>query len=76
MANILIRNIDRRIVERLKRRARRNRRSLNAELQTIVERAALSDMIEGRSLAARIRRKLSDRTHGDSALLVADDRRR
>lgn len=76
MARVLIRNLDDRTVETLKRRAARNGRSLQAELQTIVERAAAADAIEGRALAARIRRKLSGRKHSDSTALIADDRQR
>jgi antitoxin FitA len=76
MAKVLIRNLDQRVVDRLKRRARRNDRSLQAELQTIIERAAMTDIVESRVLAARIRRKLGDRNHSDSAALVAADRRR
>lgn len=74
MARVLIRDLDERTVERLKARAARNRRSLQAELQLIVERAAAVDAAE--SLAARIRRKLSHRKHSDSAALIAEDRRR
>lgn len=76
MAELLIRNLDERTVVRLKRRAARNDRSLQAELQTIIERAAMTDVIESRALAARIRKKLSQREHSDSATLIADDRRR
>jgi plasmid stability protein len=76
MAKVLIRNLDERIVNRLKKRARRNERSLQAELQTIIKRAALADVVEGRALAARVRRKLSDRKHSDSSTLIAADRRR
>jgi len=76
MARVLIRNLDDRIVNRLKKRARRNERSLQAELQSIVERAAVADVIESRDLAARIRRKLRDRKHSDSAAMLAEDRRR
>jgi hypothetical protein len=42
----------------------------------IVERAAAIDIMESRDVAARIRRKLADRKHSDSASLLADDRRR
>ena len=76
MARVLIRDLDQRIVEKLKARAARNGRSLQAELQTIVERAAAVDVVESRTTAARIRRILSDRKHSDSAALLADDRRR
>lgn len=76
MARVLIRNLDDRTVNKLKERAARNDRSLQAELQMILERAAAMDVVEGRTVAARIRRKLSDRQHSDSAALVAEDRRR
>ena len=76
MARVLIRDLDERTVERLKRRASRNGRSLQAELQLIVERAASIDVLESRDVAARVRRKLSGRKHSDSAVLLADDRRR
>jgi plasmid stability protein len=76
MARVLIRDLDERVVSRLKARAARNNRSLQAELQMIVERAAATDVMESRAVAARIRRKLSGRPHSDSTLLIADDRRR
>jgi antitoxin FitA len=76
VAEVLIRNLDERTVAKLKRRAARNDRSLQAELQTIVERAAATDVIESRALAEKIRRKLGNRTHTDAALLLADDRQR
>lgn len=76
MARVLIRDLDERTVSRLKQRAARNHRSLQAELLVIVERAAAMDVVESRALAARIRRKLSGREHSDSTALIADDRRR
>lgn len=76
MARVLIRDLDDLTVARLKKRAARNGRSLQAELHLIVERAAAVDVVESRALAARIRRKLSDRKHSDSAALIAEDRRR
>lgn len=76
MARVLIRDLDEETVARLKARAERNGRSLQAELQIIVERAAAADILESRDVAARIRRKLAGRKHSDSTFLVADDRRR
>lgn len=76
MAQILIRNIDKSTLETLKRRARRHGRSLQAELHRIIERAARTDMGEARRAAERIRRRLADREHSDSADLVAEDRGR
>ena len=57
-------------------RASRNRRSLQAELRMIVERAAAVDALESREVAARIGKKLAGRKHSDSAALLAADRRR
>jgi plasmid stability protein len=60
MANVVIRYLSERTIARLKDRATRNNRSLQAELRLIVERAAVMDMADSRSVAARIRRKLSN----------------
>jgi len=76
MAQVLIRDLDPRVVERLKVRARDRGRSLEAELRGILETAAMVDRQESRALAARIRRRLSGRAHSDSAALQAEDRAR
>lgn len=59
MANVTVRNLDEQTIARLKNRAARNDRSLQAELRQILERAALADVIDARAVAAEIRRKLS-----------------
>ena len=76
MANVLVRDLEEKLVEKLKKRAARNGRSLQAELTLIIEQAAAVDMIDARALAAQIRRKLSGRKHSDSTLLIRDDRER
>ena len=76
MAQVLIRDLHARVVRRLKDRAREHGRSLEAELRGILEQAAESNLSEARSLAARLRRRLRGRAHTDSAVLVAEDRRR
>ena len=76
MAQVLVRNLEEAIVERLKRRARRHGRSLQAELHDILERAARTDIEDARRAADRIRRKLADRQHTDSADLIGEDRTR
>jgi len=76
MAQVLIRDLDPRVVERLKVRARDRGRSLEAELRGILETAAMVDRRESRALAARIRRRLSGRAHSDSGALQAEDRAR
>jgi plasmid stability protein len=76
MAQVLVRNLEAAIVDRLKRRARRHGRSLQAELYEILERASRTDIEDARRVAERIRRKLADRQHTDSAQLVGKDRAR
>ncbi len=76
MAQVLVRDLDEAVVEKLKVRARRNGRSLEAELRYILEQSARADMIEARRVAARIRRALAGREHSDAADLVAEDRKR
>jgi antitoxin FitA len=76
MAQVLIRDIDTKVVDCLKKRAREHGRSLEAELRGILEAAAATDLIDAKALAARIRRRLSGRVHSDSAVLVSEDRRR
>ena len=76
MAQVLIRDLSPKLVDRLKDRAREHGRSLEAELRSILETAGGADLADARALAARIRRRLSGRRHSDSAALVAEDRRR
>lgn len=75
MSQVLVRDLDPAVLDRLKRRAANSGRSLQAELKTILEQAARQES-DASALAARIRRKLGGREHSDSAELVARDRRR
>ena len=76
MAQVLVRDLDPAVVARLKARARRSRRSLQAEVKGILEQAVLVDAPAARALAARIRRTLEGRVHSDSGELQAVDRTR
>lgn len=76
MAQVLIRELDDDLVTRLKERAQRNGRSLEAELRGILEQAAPASFADARLLAARLRRRLGGRTYTDSAALIAEDRTR
>jgi plasmid stability protein len=78
MAQVLVRDLDDKVVERLKVRAQRRGRSLQVELKTILEQAASSDLDLERAkrLAAKLRRELAGRKHSDSGELQAEDRRR
>jgi antitoxin FitA len=81
MPEVLVRNLDESVVERLKTRASGNGRSLQAELKLILEQAARPgtsrpSRAEYRALADEVRTTLGDRPQADSAALLAEDRAR
>lgn len=77
MAQILVRDLGAKTVDRLKKHAREHGRSLQAEVKSILEDVAVKmTMAEFRATAARIRRSLEGRHHTDSALLIREDRDR
>jgi plasmid stability protein len=77
MPTLTIRNVEAKVVAALKRRARLNKRSLEAELRTIIGDAALLDhdfvLAEMRRIAAMTPK---DRPQTDSVLLLREDRDR
>ena len=76
MAELLVRNLNPDIVDRLKARARQHGRSLQAEVQRILEEAAGRRMEDARELADRIRASLAGLPQSDSVELLAEDRAR
>jgi plasmid stability protein len=75
MSQLLVRDLDPAVVERLKQRAKRHRRSLQGEAKAILEAAVLS--LDGaRKLAAQWHRHLEGAIAGDSAELIREDRDR
>lgn len=76
MAQVLVRDLKPEVVVRLKARAKRRGRSLQAELKEILEMASRRTPLEARALADRIRGQLAARRHSDSVELLAEDRRR
>jgi len=76
MAQVLVRNLKGEVIESLKGRARRHGRSLEAEIRAILENAAGRDATATKAAAARIRRRLADIPHVDSAKLIRQDRER
>ena len=76
MAELLVRNLDPDVVDRLKARARQHGRSLQAEVQRILEEAAGRRMEDARALADRIRASLAGLPQSDSVELLAEDRAR
>ena len=76
MAQVLVRRLDPPTLERLKARALRHGRSLQAELKAILEKASEADVLDARLVADRIRRSLRGRRTTDSGAMQSEDRRR
>ena len=78
MAQVLVRNLDDKVVARLKKRAQKRGQSLQAEVKRILEEAAEFDPIDAWKAADQIYQKLkkSGRTFTDSAKLIREDRDR
>ena len=76
MAQILVRDVDARIVERLKTQARRHGRSLQGEVKVILVNAAAFSLPEARAVSAQWHKRLAGRSVSDSAKLLREDRQR
>lgn len=77
MAQILVRDLNERIVGRLKERAAVHGRSLQGEVKAILEEAAnVYSADEARVVAMEWQQKLAGRVFDDSAELLREDRDR
>ena len=80
MAAIHVRQLDDQLVDRLKRRASSNNRSLEGEVRHILECAADDDMAAKRArfleASRRLREKTRGRKHTPSEVLIREDRDR
>ena len=77
MPDILIRNLPDEIVRKLKSRARRHKRSLQAEVKIIVEEGVARVTVD--EFCARLQRfhaRLGTRHFDDSTALIREDRER
>lgn len=77
MPDVLIRDLDFEVVERLKAAAREENRSLQAEMKTILTAASKRiPKLSRLEVARRIRHSLTHRPQTDSATLLREDRDR
>ena len=76
MGQILVRDLNDDVIERLKDRARNDGRSLQSEVKIILEQAARADVQAARKLANDIRKRFKGRKLTDSADLIREDRDR
>jgi plasmid stability protein len=76
MAQMLVRDIDPEVLDRLKEQARRNGRSLQGEVKAILEAAAPMTLDEARRHSDHWRRQLAGRMTSASPDLIREDRER
>ena len=81
MAQVLIRGLRPEVVEKLKARARRNGRSMEAELRVVLQEAAderwtYKDWATAQAALKKVRALFAGRTFSDSTELIREDRER
>jgi len=76
MAQVVIRNLDDAVVQRLKERACRHQRSLEGELRLILTEASHPTRPALAAVADTLRQELAGRWTGDSTELIREDRDR
>lgn len=78
MPDVLVRDVPKKTVEALKRRAKRKNRSLQQEVKTILEGSAEGDLAERLESLRRLRERIRQRhpDQSDSTLIIREDRER
>ena len=76
MPNVLVRDVDEKVLEKLKNKAARNGRSLQREVQIILSEAINFEPLSDAEVARKIKNSLRGRQHSDSAELLREDRNR
>lgn len=78
MPDVLVRNIDEKTLNNLKKKAARNNRSLQAELKSLLDMYAGPDIEEARSMVREIHKRYesSGKTFSDSGEDLSEDRER
>ncbi len=76
MPNVLVRDVDEKVLEKLKTKAARNGRSLQREVQIILNEAITFEPLSDLEVAKKIKDSLRGRQHSDSAELLREDRNR
>jgi len=76
MPDVLVRDVDEKVLEKLKNKAARNGRSLQREVQIILNEAINFEPLTDAEVARKIKDSLRGREHSDSAELLREDRNR
>jgi plasmid stability protein len=74
MANVLIRDLDARVLKQLKAAAKVHGRSLQAEIHAVLENASVRSLAETRRVSGQWLKRLRRSSHTDSAALIREDR--
>ncbi len=76
MSNVLVRNLDERLVGRLKADAKRHGRSLQGEIKAILTEAVSYAVTKAAAVSGQWQERLKGRKLTDSAAMVREDRNR
>jgi len=76
VANLLLRDLDGKVLQRLKAAAKAHRRSLQAEIHDALAQTSMRSLAETRRLSARWLKRLQGRAHSDSVALIRENRDR
>ncbi len=76
MSQVLVRNIDSAVLQKLKLRAQNNQRSLEAELRIVLEEAVAESNADAFADVAKVRALFAGRKFSDSAELIRENRER
>ena len=76
MGQVLVRNLSREVVRKLKIRAQQHRRSLQEELKDILEQAARHNAKDVQAKVNQVRKLFAGRKFSDSSDLIRQDRAR
>lgn len=76
MPNVLVRDVDETLLEKLKAQARQNGRSLQTEVLAIISSVVNADSLSDKKTAEKIKNSLRGRKFSDSAASLREDRSR
>lgn len=74
MPNVLVRDVETSVLEKLKKRAVENGRSLQSELSFMISYYVENEPLSDAKVAKKIKDSLRGRKHRDSAVLLREDR--
>jgi len=79
MAKILVRDLDAKVIDKLKKRAQQDGRSLQSKVKMILEQAVNAlkvDMETARQFSRQFQKKFKGRSFPDTVTLIREDRDR